>query len=230
MVRVSSAGFHKEKKKAQTEGPVWVCTSWTYLWTYLRILGFLPRLQGLPPPVGLAHFSSSLRHSFCTVLFLFMYSRKRVEDVIQLSTGAGMMKQGNLSLFHPLPLVRVHNLALAGLNINTIESDYDFAQPVIYLQDASVRTGWGINSSLCFFFVFFVWGGGAQFVFATTSTWGKSQNKAFSETLSDLIKIDHCRDLVKRCWVKITNRDFIVWLIDFLCWQAIEDFILSSKV
>lgn len=82
-----------------------------------------------------------LLHHYGHVLFLFVCSRKRVEDAIRLSSGAGMMKHGNLFCFFIRFLVWVHNLAMAGLNVNTVESDYDFAQPVIYLQDASIRTG-----------------------------------------------------------------------------------------
>lgn len=62
------------------------------------------------------------------------------------------------------------------------------------------------------FWVFF-WGGGGLFCFfTTTSAWGKPLNKPYSETLSDTIKIDHCRDLVKRYSLLCSDNNSHVWL------------------
>lgn len=75
-------------KTAETEGPV--CTSRTYLRTYQRILGFLPLLQGLPPPACFARLYSSLQRPFCTsnghVYFGCVYSRIQVRDAMWLNT------------------------------------------------------------------------------------------------------------------------------------------------
>lgn len=91
----------KREKKAETEGPVWVCTSWTYLRTYFRIFGFLPLLQGLP-------------HSACMFLPFLLIAPSAplcagaIGACVLQETGRRcacvlvLVKQGNLFSFFPL--------------------------------------------------------------------------------------------------------------------------------
>lgn len=94
-------GFHEKKKKeAQTEGPVWVCTSWTYLWTHLRILGFLPLLQCPPRPVCLliSTHRCGIPLVMCYFCLCMAGNRQKIwyDSVLVVFVG---LKQGNLFCF-----------------------------------------------------------------------------------------------------------------------------------